>query len=190
MYRTALKLGCKCVEIDCWNDTDGDPCVYHGHTFTSKIKFRKAIEVINSFAFCKSDFPVILSLEVHCNLAQQDKMAEHLKDVFGDKLVFGPFNDDHLPSPNDLRGKILLKGYKNVIQQRETQNPDEIPLAKASEESLRVSKALNDLIALEIVQYVKGKHGRASQMHNYSESKLAKLVKTDMEQLIKYEQHV
>uniref|UniRef100_A0A1A8CF96 Phosphoinositide phospholipase C n=1 Tax=Nothobranchius kadleci TaxID=1051664 RepID=A0A1A8CF96_NOTKA len=76
------------------------------------------VEAINRSAFVSSDMPVILSIENHCSLLQQRKMAEIFKSVFGERLVTrflfeSDFSDDpHLPSPLQLRGKILLKNKK------------------------------------------------------------------------------
>ena len=51
------------------------PFIYHGHTLTSKIKFLDVIKTINDHAFVASEYPVILSIEDHCSLPQQRKMA-------------------------------------------------------------------------------------------------------------------
>lgn len=106
---------------------------------------QEVVEAIDRNAFITSDMPVIISIENHCSLPQQRKMAEIFKvaiscadsfqarplgfsithhlflvfqNVFGDKLVTkflfeSDFSDDPmLPSPGQLRRKILLKNKK------------------------------------------------------------------------------
>ncbi|NXW61558.1 PLCD3 phosphodiesterase, partial [Eurystomus gularis] len=114
-YVRALMAGCRCVELDCWEGSDGEPIVYHGHTLTSKILFRDVIESIRDYAFKQSPYPVILSLENHCGLEQQATMARHMRAILGDMLLTQPLEgqDSHdLPSPEQLKGKVLVKGKK------------------------------------------------------------------------------
>ncbi|KAL2095663.1 hypothetical protein ACEWY4_007811 [Coilia grayii] len=115
MYAWVLQAGCRCVEVDCWDGPDGEPMVQHGYTLTSKITFKSVIETINKYAFINNDYPVILSIENHCSIQQQKKIAQHLRDIFGEKLdVEEALSKDpkQLPSPSSLRGKILLKGKR------------------------------------------------------------------------------
>ncbi|XP_016345022.1 1-phosphatidylinositol 4,5-bisphosphate phosphodiesterase eta-2a isoform X2 [Sinocyclocheilus anshuiensis] len=115
MYAWVLQAGCRCVEVDCWDGQDGEPIVHHGYTLTSKILFKDVIETINKYAFIKNQFPVILSIENHCSVPQQKKMAQYLTEVLGDKLDVSSIPADPsglLPSPEALKGKILIKGKK------------------------------------------------------------------------------
>jgi phosphatidylinositol phospholipase C delta len=126
MYQRALVLGCRCVEIDCWDGKDGEPIVTHGNTLTSKIKFADVIKVIYEFAFVTTPYPVILSLEVHTSEPQQEKMAQIMKDVFGDTL-FTDAIGDVWPSPDALKNKIILKNKKLKKDQTEVdEQMDEI----------------------------------------------------------------
>ena len=104
--------------MDCWdgdNDTKNEPIIYHGYTITSKILFKDVLEeAVKPFAFCKSKYPLILSIENHCSVEYQDKMAEYLEDILGDLLYKEPVDENktELPSPEELSYKILVKSKK------------------------------------------------------------------------------
>ncbi|KAF5659022.1 1-phosphatidylinositol-4,5-bisphosphate phosphodiesterase 1 [Fusarium heterosporum] len=110
-YVATLSQGCRSVEIDCWDGRDGQPIVKHGYSLTKSISFRSVITTIQEHAFVVSDSPLWLSLEVHCSPSQRDIMAGIMVEVFGPSLLTEPLEGciQALPSPNQLRGKILLK---------------------------------------------------------------------------------
>ena len=96
-------------------DGETSPVIYHGKTLTSRIPLRVVCEAIAKYAFIASPYPIILSAEVHCSVYQQDLIAEIMKETFGDSLISdtidGKYPIEVLPSPEDLRGKILLKVF-------------------------------------------------------------------------------
>uniref|UniRef100_A0A4W6F7M9 1-phosphatidylinositol 4,5-bisphosphate phosphodiesterase gamma n=1 Tax=Lates calcarifer TaxID=8187 RepID=A0A4W6F7M9_LATCA len=100
--------------LDCWDGPEGMPVIYHGHTLTTKIKFCDVLATIKEHAFVTSEYPIILSIEDHCSIVQQRNMATHFKKVFGEMLLTKAVDiaADGLPSPNQLKRKILIKHKK------------------------------------------------------------------------------
>lgn len=109
-YRSALRGGCRCIEIDCWDGSNGKPEVRHG-TYTTSVAFSDCISVVNQYAFANNKYPLIISLEVHCNAEQQQVMVNIMRSIFGEKLVTSELfeGSNTMPSPEDLIGRILLK---------------------------------------------------------------------------------
>uniref|UniRef100_A0A8C0FH45 Phosphoinositide phospholipase C n=1 Tax=Bubo bubo TaxID=30461 RepID=A0A8C0FH45_BUBBB len=199
-YIRALKRGCRCLEVDCWDGPNGEPMVYHGHTFTSKIPFREVVSTLGKYAFKTSDYPVILSLENHCSMEQQEVLAQQLKDILGEQLLTTTTDGrvpTQLPSPEELKHKILLKGKKIGRLEDMLDGPgDEAPDvsdddngAEAEEERRRVKKDKESLAQAlsDCVVYCKNvsfrgfqearSHSRPSEISSLSEAKARKLIR-------------
>jgi phosphatidylinositol phospholipase C, delta len=112
-YIHDLSLGCRCVELDCWDGDSGEPIIYHGYTATGRIKFKDVITAIKRSAFQNSVMPVILSLESHCSYEQQGIMAAMMKSIFGDSSILFPNRQARaLPTPNELRNMFIIKAKR------------------------------------------------------------------------------
>ncbi|KAJ8097035.1 PLC-like phosphodiesterase [Lipomyces tetrasporus] len=108
-YVNALLRGCRCLEIDVWNGANGQPKVVHGWTLVEPIHFRDVCKAIAENVFKSSPFPLLVSLESHCDYEQQGTMVDIMLEEFGDMLVDKPLNPLRtLPSLDDLKYKILI----------------------------------------------------------------------------------
>ena len=43
-------------------------------------------DAIKPYSFYASEYPLILSIENHCSKKQQDRMAEHFKNILGKEI--------------------------------------------------------------------------------------------------------
>ena len=102
----ALRLGCRVVELDCY-DHEGAVAVTHGGTLTTHCAFEVMVEAIRDNAFKASAYPVIVTLENHCKAAGQSIIASTLRDVLGDAL-YTPTPGDAI-SPAFLEGKVVVR---------------------------------------------------------------------------------
>uniref|UniRef100_A0A673HE76 Phosphoinositide phospholipase C n=1 Tax=Sinocyclocheilus rhinocerous TaxID=307959 RepID=A0A673HE76_9TELE len=198
-YIQALKRGCRCVEVDCWNGSNGEPVVYHGHTLTSKILLKDVITTIANYAFKASEYPLIVSIENHCSIEQQEVMARYFRDILGDMLLTNTVEgvSSKLPSPEALKRKILLKGKKigNESESPTGEVSDEDEAAEMNKDSpaseslptdskkskQNLCKELSDLMFCKSIHFHSFEHSRMSakpnEMSSFSESKARKYSK-------------
>lgn len=177
--------------MDCWDDSTAQiPVVYHGYTLTSQIPFNDIILVVKCYVESNpSGQPIILSLENHCSAIYQRQMAAILKSTLGKMLYIPDKKCDVLPSPNELIGKVVLKGKRPP----ETEDIEEM---KESSRALGVKEISNDATSAQTVTTFVEDLGKltllngvsfkdfamsvtlpCTDMHSFSESKIATVLK-------------
>ncbi|KAJ4448618.1 hypothetical protein ANN_00008 [Periplaneta americana] len=210
-YIDALKRGCRCVELDCWDGPEGDPIIYHGYTLTSKILFRDVlVDAIKPYAFYTSEYPVILSLENHCSEQQQEVLAKHLRDILQDMLYTEAVTEDmpFLPSPEALKRKVIVKAKKLSAKPNESESDDEEDAdrpgmdvkANASQKKKVVAEGLSSLVnicqAVHFHGFQEAKTngdavlycvaGKCYQMSSFSEAKAQDLIEKSGKEFVQY----
>nr|XP_019962981.1 PREDICTED: inactive phospholipase C-like protein 1 [Paralichthys olivaceus] len=134
----SLQCGCRCLELGVTDGPEGEPLLgvdygpevprhhhHHHHHHHAPVTIRSALEVVNKYAFLTSQYPLLVYLCQRCSPAQQRTMAQHLKKVFGSRLykpeplpVSLGGRATTLPSPEQLKGRILLVGKKLPPEQQ------------------------------------------------------------------------
>ena len=117
-YVEVLRAGCRSVEVDVWDGSNGEPVVKHGYTVTTEVLFHDVIQAIADHAFVASEYPVIISIEQHCSALQRVRQAQLMSELLGDQLLRPPWDEQgqridlsqHFDlSPWSARRRILVK---------------------------------------------------------------------------------
>jgi hypothetical protein len=115
---------------------NGEPLVLHGWTLTSSVGFRDVCKTIRETAFTTSNLPIIVSLEVHADLEQQEVMVNIMKEEWKGYLIEQAHEtcnpEERLPRLDELLNKILIKVKKASTPQTLEPTPSNNTLAPVS----------------------------------------------------------
>ena len=106
--RVLLEDGCRSVDIECHTGRLAEPAVVaRSGNLSPPCSFKAVVEVIKTYAFVRSELPVLIHLELKCDAPAQDYIREILLLVFGDALVFDALFDTP-PLLSDLLGRFVV----------------------------------------------------------------------------------
>ncbi|VFQ99475.1 unnamed protein product [Cuscuta campestris] len=106
----ALQRGVRVIELDIWPNTTKDNVdVLHGRTLTAPVALSKCLKSIKEYAFSASDYPLIITLEDHLTPDLQAKVAQMIKQTFGD-MLYSPGTEclKEFPSPESLKKRVII----------------------------------------------------------------------------------
>ncbi|KAK1991213.1 PLC-like phosphodiesterase [Colletotrichum falcatum] len=126
-YRTLLRGGCRCIEINVWNGGAVTPAA-HGQPLPYPTDepivtddlgpkypcgFREVCQAIGENTFETNDLAVIVSLEVHADIEQQNVMVKIMKEEWGETLLDKPIEGIDprfsLPTLGDVKRRIMVE---------------------------------------------------------------------------------
>ncbi|ELR01800.1 hypothetical protein VC83_04959 [Pseudogymnoascus destructans] len=91
----------------------GEPVVLHAWTLTRAVGFREVCRAVRESAFQTTNLPLIVSLQVGCDVDQQEVMVQIMKEEWAGVLVDAAHPTCHpeerLPHLDELLNKILIK---------------------------------------------------------------------------------
>lgn len=103
---------------------NGEPLVLHGWTLTAPVGFRAVCKSIRETAFLTSKLPIIVSLEVHADMEQQELMVDIMMEEWKGFLIDEAHEtcdpSERLPRLDELMEKILIKVKKGIPDKPET----------------------------------------------------------------------
>ncbi|XP_013911986.1 PREDICTED: inactive phospholipase C-like protein 2 [Thamnophis sirtalis] len=201
-YVAALKAGCRSLELVVCDGSSGEPVVGAG----SRLAFSRVVAAVAEHAFESSKFPLILCLSVRCCVAQQRLVAGYLRKSLGDKLYLTPPNpnETYLPSPETLKGYILIKSRKLLpnchSSEGDVSDDDEaselgLPLSERDREHPRsqciLCRELSDLVSLcQTVSFQSFETSRRSQCYwevcSFSEVEAGRYTNEEPEDFVAY----
>jgi Phosphatidylinositol-specific phospholipase C, X domain/Phosphatidylinositol-specific phospholipase C, Y domain/C2 domain len=124
MYLYALQRGVRCFDLDLWDGIAGTPVVAKAQPtgIEGTIPFAVILRIVRSFVNHNPlSYPIILRLENHCSYPVQQKVAQQITHVLmGAGILARPQVDgtnerSPLPSPEALKGKVLIMGKRPVV---------------------------------------------------------------------------
>lgn len=171
--------------------------ITHGHTLCSKLLLSQVVSTIKEHAFTTSDYPVILSIEMHCSVPFQIKMAKIFQEILGPDIVTC-LDENTLPTPADLKRKFIIKGNKlsespaeedSEAKDKYADQDDKDDAEKEQEKDVpsTIDQDWSNLVALPTLKF-RGFSlpGKADQISSFSESKIDTLAKKDLLAFVNY----
>ena len=103
----------------------------------------EVLQKIKKLAFIRSEYPLTISLDLtRCDIESQAIAAELFRDVFGASLLTEKLGDsERLPSPEQLKGKIILSAQVEELPEEVNESLTEHVIGevwfKSDEEDVR-----------------------------------------------------
>jgi hypothetical protein len=166
LYLAVLYRGVRCLELDVWDGVNGMPVLAREEPKSADdraLDVTVALQAIRKFLLANpKSFPVIINLENHCSFAAQEKLANLILSILGNiGLIVVPDDTDSvdeadlLPSPDSMRGKVLIMGKRPIIIQEGNKvvnddfdaentdyHDDYLPNAKTRDENEKTEKGI------------------------------------------------
>jgi phosphatidylinositol phospholipase C delta len=191
------RRGCKCVELDCWDDQNiNQPVVYHGYTMTSKILFQSIISCIKNYidVVNPDTLPIVLSLENHCSPNFQQMMATILISTLGDRIYIHDEGFTTWPSPLDLVGKVLLKGGQKVNDNHDSNSLERNKSQSPRSETFNCPSSGIGISRMTLMNTIEFRSFSSSfdlpstAMHSVDETKFLKILNNDPSHVLQWKQ--